>query len=177
MRVIRRLLLLALLMGRDGPCLAQDVGSVRSDWETSAVEKLGPLEAAGVLLYVHVEGPDAVQMPVPTIFVAMAKVAKWDVLRINLPGFVDVEARQSEIRSIVADRIAAAREEGYREIIAAGVARGGWMALAASTLPEIDASIALAPTTGSIDRRDQQRTRDLLARMLVKAKARRIAAF
>src|SRR5260370_3909642 len=73
--------------------------------------------------------------------------------------------------------IAKVRRDGYKKIIVAGYSRGGWLALLAATLPDVDAAIGLAPGTGSHEPAERERTRDVLAQKLAGARAKRIATF
>lgn len=178
MKVLRGILLvLACLLLTDSACRAQSFSPAWSEWETSAVERRGPERAGGLLLYFHGFGAaDSFQRPIPIIFTEMAKVATWDILRINRLPSADSEAEDDDILGFVAVRIAQARLDGYKRIIVAGYSRGGWLALLAANLP-VDAAIGLAPGTGSHARQELERTRDRLAEMLASARAKRVAAF
>ena len=157
---------------------AQDFGFVWSEWETSAVEKRGPELAGGLLLYFHgFSGANVHRDPIPPIFVEMAKVAAWDVLRINRLPMVDGEGYDDDILAVTANRITEARRAGYERIVVAGYSRGGWLALLAATLPDVDAAIGIASGTGSHDPAERERTRDVLAQKLAGAWAKRVAAF
>lgn len=179
MKLLRRtLVVLAGLLLAASACRAQSPDPIWSQWETSAVETRGPEQAAGLLLYFHGFGSvDSFRDPIPSIFTEMARVATWDILRINRQRFADYEWEDDNILRFVAERIAEARWNGYKQIIVAGYSRGGWLALSAATLPDVDAAIGLAPGTGRHDRADLERTRDLLAQGLSGAKAKRIATF
>jgi pimeloyl-ACP methyl ester carboxylesterase len=107
----------------------------------------------------------------------MAKVATWDILRINRLGPVDGEEADDDILRFVASRITEARREGYKQIVVAGYSRGGWLALLAATLPNVDAAIGLAPGTAGARREALERTRDVLAQKLAGARTKRVAAF
>jgi pimeloyl-ACP methyl ester carboxylesterase len=153
--------------------------TVWSQWESRQVERLGPESATGALFYFH--GYDArsdtTDLEIPEIFIAMAKAAKWDVLRVNRRRESDLEADDARILEHVAARIAEARQEGYRLVIVAGASRGGWLALVAATLDGVDAVIGMAPGVLGFSTEGLERSRDLLAERLQNAKARRIAAF
>jgi pimeloyl-ACP methyl ester carboxylesterase len=179
MKLLRRtLVVLAGLLLTDSACRAQDFGFVWSEWETSAVEKRGPERADGLLLYFHGFGArHAYLHPIPRIFTQMANVAAWDVLRINRLPIADNEEQDDDILGLVAKRIAEARQNGYKKIIVAGYSRGGWLALLAAVLPDVDAAIGLAPGTGSYEPAELERTRDVLARKLASARAKHVAAF
>jgi pimeloyl-ACP methyl ester carboxylesterase len=180
MKVFRRMMAaLAGLLLTCGACHAQDPVSVWSVWETAAVERRGPASAAGLLLYFHGYAGllDLTQFPMSQLFVEMATVAGWDVLRINRLPVADLEPDDDNILRFVADRITMARQVGYKRIIVAGGSRGGWLALLAATLPGVDAAIGTAPGTGSYSTEGLEQTRDRLAQRLTGAKARRIAAF
>jgi dienelactone hydrolase len=107
----------------------------------------------------------------------MAKTATWDILRINRLPHIDREAADDDILRFVANRISEARRDGYKKIIVAGYSRGGWLALSAATLPDVDAAIGLAPGTAGINRQALERTRDVLAHKLAGARTKRVAAF
>ena len=179
MELLRRsLIALAGLPLTAGAGRAQSFGFVWSEWETSAVEKRGPDLAGGLLLYFHGFGrPDAYRDPIPNIFIQMAKVATWDVMRINRLMMADDEVFDDDILALVAMRIAEARRSGYARIVVTGYSRGGWLALLAATLPDVDAVIGIAPGTGSHEPAERERTRDVLAQKLAGVRAKRVAAF
>jgi pimeloyl-ACP methyl ester carboxylesterase len=179
MKLLRRTLVVAAgLLLIDSACRAQDFGFVWSEWETSVVERRGPERAEGLLLYFHGHGAwHSYLDPIPIIFTEMANVAAWDVMRINRLPIADLEEQDADILGLVAKRIAEARRNGYKKIIVAGYSRGGWLALQAATLPDVDAAIGLAPGTGSHEPAERERTRDVLAQKLAGASAKRVAAF
>lgn len=179
MTLLRRALIaLAGLLLTDSGCRAQFANPVWSQWETSAVERRGPEQAGGLLLYFHGRGPEnAYRRSIPVIFTEMAKVATWDILRINRLRPVDGAESDDDILRFVADRIAEARREGYKQIVVAGYSRGGWLALLAATLPDVDAAIGLAPGTAGPGREAMERSRDELAQKLAGARTKRVAAF
>jgi pimeloyl-ACP methyl ester carboxylesterase len=151
--------------------------AVWSEWETLAVEKRGPERASAVLLYFHGRASwDVTKHPIMTIFIEMAKVADWDILRINRHFSIDMEGYDDDILWIVQRRIAELRQEGYKKIIVGGGSGGGWLALLAATLPGVDAAIGFAPGTAS-GRSALLRTGKALGRKLAVAKAPRIAVF
>ena len=80
-------------------CHADQADGVWAEWDTSAAQHLGPDKAAGVLLYLHGSaGPlDVTGYPVSPFFVAMAKQANWDILRIKRRPASDVEAEDERI--------------------------------------------------------------------------------
>jgi pimeloyl-ACP methyl ester carboxylesterase len=172
------LALIAVLLV-DGIQRAESHDGIGSKWETAAIDHRGPDAANGLLLYFHgYNGRDEVaQKPLPELLIQMARVAEWDVLRINRAAAVDHESDDDHILQFVADRIAGERAKGYKQVIVAGASRGGWLALLAATLPAVDAAIALAPVTVSYNVTDLRRTRDALAQKLATAKVGRIAAF
>ena len=169
------LVVVALLMGSAGACRAQQGRLAWSEWETDAVQRLGAQQASRLLVHIEAEASGESRNALPVILVALARVAKWDILRVNLDPSVDLEARHDEILGFLAERIATARGEGYRQIAVSGLAQGASVALAASTLPGVDASIGLAPTLASAHATggDFQSW----AKLLQGARARRIAAF
>lgn len=177
MIVARALLLLtgSTLIGNS--CHAQILKFTWSEWETTAVERRGPDLAQGLLLFFHGRSErDVTGWPIPVLFAEMARIAKWDILRINRLPFFDQEP-DDDILQIVADRVTQARQDGYKRVIVAGQSRGGWLALQAATLPGVDAAIGLAPGTGIKTRAELERTRALLAERLAHTKGKRIAAF
>ena len=159
----------------DGACRAQGSPDVWAAWAASPFEILGPEEAHGVLIYLHAE--DLEDQPVALIFAEMAKVAQWDVLRINRRSFVDIEANDAALLQFISSQIDRVRRNGYSRVIVGGISRGGWLALCAATLPTLDVVIGLAPGAAGSDRGEQKRTDHALARQLADAKTRRIAAF
>jgi len=164
--------------GRAGPFDGVWARPVWTEWELSAVTRRGPDTAGGLLLYFHGRGPGQVTgRPIPGIFIEMAKIANWDILRINRASSVDDETGDDQILEVVAHQITEARQTGYERIIAGGGSGGGWLALLAATLPGVDAAIGLAPGTGSYELQELARTRDLLALKLAGARAKRVAAF
>jgi hypothetical protein len=150
---------------------------VWSEWEASAVEKRGPERAQAVLVYFHGRAPwDVTKNPIMGIFIEMARVAEWDVLRINRNFLFDWERYDDGILRFVADRVADLRRDGYKKVIVGGGSGGGWLSLLASALPGIDAALAFAPGTTS-GRKELLRTGRKLGRILAGAKAPRIAVF
>ena len=158
----------------DSACRAQDSPGVWAAWAASPFEILGPEEAHGVLLYLHAEGFE--DQPVALIFAEMAKVAKLDVLRINRRTIVDTEANDPALVQFISSQIDRVRRNGYGRVVVGGISRGGWLALCAARLPTLDAAIGLAPEAAGSGPREQERTGHALARQLVDAKTRRIAA-
>jgi hypothetical protein len=165
----RALLGLPVMLVIDGACRAQNLDDVRAEWETHTAEKHGLLlclEDGGGLSFA--------KKPIALMFTEMARVARWDVLRIRKRVGVEEE----QILRFVADQASHARGAGYRRIVAAGIRQGGWLALLAAGLPDVDAAIALAPDIpAAFDRSADKRIRDLLAERLVHARTKRIAAF
>jgi hypothetical protein len=157
----------------DGACRAQGSITVWSEWAYGPWERQGPEEASGLLLCLHEEGLE--EQPVALIFAAMARIAGWDILRVNRRVSVDVEANDVDILDFISTRIERARSEGYRHVTVGGISRGGWLALLAATLSGVDAAIGLAPgTADASDAKDRMR---VLADRLAAAKAKRIAVF
>jgi pimeloyl-ACP methyl ester carboxylesterase len=150
-----------------------------AEWETSAPPKQGPEHADGLLLYFHGRGGtwgDQPKTRILPILEEMAKVANWDVLRINRHAFADTERSDDDILQFVAERVARARQDGYKKIVVGGGSGGGWLALLAAAVPGVDAAIGFAPGT-AYGRSELIRTRDVLAERLARAKATRIAVF
>jgi hypothetical protein len=160
-------------------CHADQADGVWAAWETSAAQHFGPDKAAGVLLYLHgnMGAIDVTDYPVSPFFVAMAKQAKWDILRIKRRPTFDVDANDEQIVKFVAEEITRLRMAGYRWVVISGSSRGGWLALLMSALPDADAIVATVPATTSETVKDLERTRDALARRLAEAKTKRIAVF
>ena len=151
---------------------------VWSEWETSAVERGGPKVSDGLLIYLHGRGlPDAHKLPVLGVVVEIAKVANWDILKINRIPYVDERSEDDNLLSFIALEIARARKDGYRRIVIAGGSRGGWLALLSATLDGVDGVIGLAPGTMGLEQASLEWQRDELARRLSNAKARRVAMF
>ena len=176
MNVSRRMVLgLPGMLLADGACRAQGSTDVWAAWAASPFEILGPEEAHGALLYLHAEGGE--DQPVASIFAEMAKVAQWDVLRINRRSFVDIETNDTALLQFISSQVDRVRRNGYSRVVAAGISRGGWLALSAATLPGLDAAIGLAPAVAGSGPGKLERTGHALARQFVDAKTRRIAAF
>lgn len=175
----RLLLILFFLAGAfvvDRPCRAQNF--VWTEWETKAVERRGPELAGGLLIYLHGAGPaDAAKLPILTIFTEMAKVAKWDILRVNRLSFIDFASQDDQLLQFIGLQVARARQDGYRKIVIAGGSRGGWLALAASALADVDAVIGLAPGTWGLPEDLQKKQAGLPEQILAETKVKRIAAF
>ncbi len=159
----------------DGACRAQGSTDVWAAWAASPLEILGSEEAHGALLYLHAEGLE--DQPVALIFAEMAKIAQWDVLRINRRSFVDIEANDAALLQFISSQVDRVRRNGYSRVVAGGISRGGWLALSAATLPSLDAVIGLAPGAAGSDPGELERTAHALVRQLADAKTRRIAAF
>jgi dienelactone hydrolase len=181
MSVFSRLIvaLVALLTAQGHSHAESPDALIQCQWETEEVERLGPDKASGVLFYFHgySGSRDMTALPIPLIFAAMAKAAKWDVMRVNRRREADLEADDGRILEVVARHVAEARREGYRYIVMAGWSRGGWLALTAATLEQVDAVVGIAPGVGGISTAELEGSRDRLAQTLRQAKARRIAAF
>lgn len=175
MNVTRRTMLcLPGMLLADGACRAQGSPDVWAAWAASPFEILGPEEAHGVLVYLHAEGLE--DQPVALIFAEMAKVAKWDVLRINRRSIVDTEANDPALLQFISSQIDRVRRNGYGRVVVGGISRGGWLAMCAARLPTLDAAIGLAPGATGSGPGEQERTGHALARQLVDAKTRHIAA-
>jgi len=162
------------LLLASGVCRSEEVTSVWSEWATSPFAIRGPEEADGLLLYLHEEGLE--DQPVALVFVEMARVAQWDVLRINRRPFANHEANDSSVLEFVSERIDHVRRMGYGRVVVGGISRGGWLALSAATLPGVDAVISLAPGTTDFDQREE-RTRIVPVHRLAAARAKRVAVF
>lgn len=104
MNVTRRTMLgLPGMLLAGGACRAQGATDVWAAWAASPFEIVGPEEAHGVFLYLHAEGLE--DQPLPLIFAEMAKVAKWDVLRINRRSSVDIEANDAALLEFVSGQV------------------------------------------------------------------------
>lgn len=122
--------------------------------------------AQEVLIYLHGDGrlrPDQL----PLVFLEMAKVAQWSVLPVADDGSDDKQ------RAFIGQQAARMRQDGFRKVYVAGASRGGWMALVAAALDNVDGVIGIAPGTTT----DLLWQRDELARRLAMAKTKRIAVF
>jgi len=145
-------------------------------WENAAVAKRGPDVSEGLLLYFHGFDPSGADGErIEEIFIQMARLARWDILRINRVPFVDEASQDEELLRYVDQQVVKARNEGYRRIIAAGSSRGGWLALSAASLDGVDGAIGLAPGTDDFTPELLEWQRAELARRLGRARAKRIA--
>lgn len=122
--------------------------------------------AQEVLIYLH---GDQLLRPdqLPLVFLEMAKGAQWKVLPVADRGGDD------EQRAFIGQQAARMRREGFRKVYVVGASRGGWMALVAAALDNVDGVISIAPTTS----KDLLWQRNELARRLAMAKTKRIAVF
>lgn len=153
---------------------AREAPSVWSEWATAPFDIKGPGEATGLFVYLHEEGHE--DRPPALIFAEMAKAAQWDVLRINRRLHVDHQGNDAEILDFVSNRVDHVRRQGYDQVVAGGISRGGWLALSASSVIGVDAVISLAPQTKTPDEREQRSGLDVLLQRLTAGKTRRIAA-
>lgn len=152
-----------------GSCRAQNRGNVWAEWQIPAAEKRGLPLANGLLLHFEEdEASNSVKKPIALIFAEIARIARWDVLRIVKRAHVEDE---DAIR-FAANEVGRARAAGYRQIVAAGIRQGGWLALLAARLPDVDAAIALAPYVATASG-----LRDLPTDSRAGGKAKRIAGF
>jgi hypothetical protein len=157
-------------------CKAQQ--SMWATWETTAIPRRGPESAAGLLVYFHDRFVNFTgKEGLPEIFIDLAEAAQWDVLRINRHLSIDDTSDDDQVLAFTAEQIERAHQDGYKRIIICGGGRGGWLALLASTLNNVDGVLGLGPTTVSFSRERLEWQRDALARWLSRAKARRIAIF
>jgi pimeloyl-ACP methyl ester carboxylesterase len=176
MTILRALFVLFAILSVGNTLRGQQF--VWSEWETSAIAKGGPKVSEGLLIYLHGRGaPDVDKLPVLEIFVAMAKLANWDILKINRMPYVDVKSEDDHLLSFVALEVARARQDGYRRVVVAGGSRGGWLALLSATLDGVDGVIGLAPGTIGLEEASLEWQRDELVRRLSQAKASRVAMF
>lgn len=158
----------------DRACRARDAPSVWAEWATAPFDIKGPGEAAGLLVYLHEEGQE--NGPVPLIFAEMAKVAQWDVLRINRRLALDHQGNDTVILEFVSNRVDYVRRQGYDQVVVGGISRGGWLALSASSIAGVDAAIGLAPQSKTLDADERQPEPDLLVPRLAGGGTRPIAA-
>ena len=120
--------------------------------------------AQEALIYLH--GDSRLRLDqLPRVLLGMAKVAQWNILP------VADNAGDDEQRAVIGQQAARMRREGFRKVYVAGVSRGGWMALVAAALDNVDGVIGIAPTLTV----DLLRQRNELARRLAMAKTNRIA--
>lgn len=165
----RALLVLPTTLLADGLCRAQNPEHVWAEWETRAAQKLGPASANGLLLhFAEDEGSSPGKKSLALIFAEIARVARWDILRIGKRAGVEDE----RVIRLAANEVDRARAAGYGQIVAAGIRQGGWLALLAAGLSGVDAAIALAPCVATAFD-----PHDLLAISPAGTKAKRIAAF
>jgi hypothetical protein len=143
-------LFLSLALAWVPACHAQ----VRGEFEKHDVPLRGPWAAEGVLIYL------GGQSLIPSVFIEMARVANWDILRVKDGALIGREA----------DSV---RENGYPKVYVAGASLGGWLALVAASLDNIDGIIGIAPSMTT----DLLWQRNELARRLAVAKTKRIAVF
>lgn len=150
-------------------CRAQDLGDVWVEWEIQTADKREPPLANGLLLHFeHDEGSNPVRKPIALVFAEIARMARWNVLRIGKRAGVADE----HVMRLAANQIDRARAAGCRQIIVAGIRRGGRLALLAARLSDVDAAIALAPDVATV-----YELHDLLADSRAGARAQRIVAF
>lgn len=159
-----------------------------SAWETPALEKAGPGEARGVLIYFGEAPPGALEAPISLPFTETARTAQWDVLRINWSGEVDPDSPDADaLMRLAATEIGHARQEGYSPIVLGGQGLGAWLAISTAAAVSVDGLLALGPGTiriadgralesqpGALAARFE-RQRDNLADMLSKTRAKRVA--
>jgi len=120
--------------------------------------------AQEALIYLH--GDDRLRLDqLPLVFLEMAKVAQWNILP------VADDSGDDDQRAFIGKQAARLRQEGFRKVYVAGASRGGWMALVAAALDNVDGVIGIAPTTTT----DLLWQRNELARRLAMAKTNRIA--
>lgn len=152
-------LLLSLAFTWAPACHAQVWGD---DFEKDDVPLRGSWAAEGVLIYLY--GGSG---PIPSVFIEMAKVAKWDILRVTR------DAGDDDQRAFIGRKADSARVYGYPKVYVAGVSWGGWLALVAAALDNVDGVIGIVPskTMALLWQRNE------LARRLAEAKTKRIAVF
>ena len=116
---------------------------------------LGPVQARGVLI--SIDASDSI----PPVFGEMARVARWDVLRVGPISAGDFESADS--RAFVRAQVNRLRET-YKFVVVSGVGAGASMSLAVANVPGIDAIVALAPVlAGEVPARLEQATARRLA--------------
>lgn len=170
----RALFALPTTLIADGLCRAQNLEHVWAEWETHAAQKHEPASAKGLLLYLAEDegstpvNSTPVKKPIPLIFAEIARIARWDVLRIGKR----VGAEDERVIRLAANEVDRARAAGYGQIVAVGIRQGGWLALLAARLSGVDAAIALAPCVATAFD-----LHDLLAIRTAGTRAKRIAAF
>jgi pimeloyl-ACP methyl ester carboxylesterase len=156
---------------------------VWSTWDAKYSERRGPQSADGLLVYLHGRTPGNLDtLPIPGVFVQMARTARWDILRVNRLPHIDAHWEDDGLLKFLSAEIERARRDGYGRVIIAGHSRGGWLALSAASLSSVDGVIGLAPgtldfTAESLKESSLMWQRDELARRLLAAEAKRIAVF
>ena len=90
----------------------------------------------------------------------MARIAQWDILRINRYPPTDDEELDAAILKRLSDEITSARKAGYKRIVVGGVSRGGWLALSAAALPGVTSSSPWRLEQGVWSERIFERTRE-----------------
>lgn len=151
-------------------------------WEVPAFKDFpyrGPAAAVGVVLWSHgVAGPrPEYQYPPPPVIKRLAR-AGWDVVKIQRNNLFEAGWSTSGTKHVayLVARIAKARQDGYRAVIAAGQSYGGAISLEASArTDQLFGVIAFAPGHGSDTCGDvtagiiSRRISDNLPQMLVDA--------
>lgn len=161
-------------------------------WEVPAFNDVpirGPAAAKGLLLWSHgvASTKPEWQHPPPPVIKRFAR-AGWDVIKIQRNNLFESGWTTSGLRHVadLVQRIAAARHDGYRYVIAAGQSYGGAISLEASArTDQLFGVIAFAPghgsdtcgspTAGIVNRRISDNLQQMLVRAIQAAKAPRIA--
>lgn len=172
----RTILAILVSIASTHPLRAHDF--IWSQWETAALRQKGPDVADGLLVYFHGAGPLAAdRLPIVPFFVEVAREANWDILRINRLPFVDYDTADADILAVVEAKVEEARRAGYRRVVLGGHSRGGWLALAGSSLANVDGVVGLAPASPLLGGQSADREAAILAARMSQGRAPRIAAF
>lgn len=157
-------------------CHAQQL--MAAVWDTVNVPRRGPEAAAGLLVHFEDRFGAPIGKGIPPDFsIELAKEAKWDVLYLLRDPSVDTTSDDDRVLAFAAEQIDHAYRDEYKRIVVSGSGRGGWLALLASTLNNVDGAVAIAPATVNLSRERLEWQRDELARRLSRTKAKRIAIF
>jgi dienelactone hydrolase len=148
---------LVVMSCRSGPAQATDAYWTEPAYAAYPVK--GPKEALGLVIWNHgVDGPLPQYQGPPIPAMEGLAARGWDVIKLNRNPVWENTWANAGKRHVarVAEEVAAARRQGYRQIVVAGQSYGGAIALAAAgAVDGLWAVIAVAPGTGQEMRRDR----------------------